>query len=126
MWPLMGQRSSVHLFPGHVPSKPRPLHTSPFQMDLKINRVNACIPSAFQKPVSVRNEFPFDRPKKKTIRRDRLCPPQRRPGLTSSFTVNQANIKQYDFHSSGEDDSPPPVSVSSRDYPTVNRSCDRV
>ena len=68
-----------------------------------------------KKPVSVRDELPFDlmRPKKKTIRRDRLYPPQRRPGRPPGpFTVNKADIKQYDFHSSGEEDSPPPPLVS--------------
>ncbi|XP_035030044.1 enhancer of polycomb homolog 2 isoform X2 [Hippoglossus stenolepis] len=64
-----------------------------------------------KKQESVREEFPIDllRPKKKNVRRDRFCPPQRRltrpPG---PYTVNQADIKQYDFHSSGEDDGPPP------------------
>ncbi|XP_044072500.1 enhancer of polycomb homolog 2 [Siniperca chuatsi] len=64
-----------------------------------------------KKQVSVRDELPFDpiRPKKKNIRRDRLYPPQRRPGRPPGpFTVNKADIKQYDFHSSGEEDSPPP------------------
>ncbi|KAG7234337.1 hypothetical protein INR49_004908 [Caranx melampygus] len=64
----------------------------------------------------LREELPFDllRPKKKNLRRDRLCPPQRRPGRPPGpYTVNQADIKQYDFHSSGEDDSPPPMSPPS-------------
>ncbi|XP_070770851.1 enhancer of polycomb homolog 2 [Enoplosus armatus] len=69
------------------------------------------------KKASVRDELDFDliRPKKKNIRRDRLYPPQRRPGRPPGpFTVNKADIKQYDFHSSGEDDSPsPPLSPPS-------------
>ncbi|XP_050924873.1 enhancer of polycomb homolog 2 isoform X2 [Lates calcarifer] len=59
----------------------------------------------------LRDELPLDllRPKKKNIRRDRLYPPQRRPGRPPGpYTVNQADIKQYDFHSSGEDECPPP------------------
>ncbi|KAF1383077.1 hypothetical protein PFLUV_G00150580 [Perca fluviatilis] len=69
-----------------------------------------------KKPLCVRDEFPFDpvRPQKKNVRRDRKCPPQRRPGRPPAvFTVNMADIKQYDFHSSGEDDSPPPLSPPS-------------
>ncbi|XP_071328696.1 enhancer of polycomb homolog 2 isoform X3 [Trachinotus anak] len=64
-----------------------------------------------KKQESIREELPFVllRPKKKNIRRDRLYPPQRRPGRPpGSYTVNQADIKQYDFHSSGEDECPPP------------------
>ncbi|XP_045910716.1 enhancer of polycomb homolog 2 isoform X1 [Micropterus dolomieu] len=63
-----------------------------------------------KKPTSIRDELPFDpiRPKK-NLRRDRPCPPQRRPGRPPGpFTINRADIKQYDFHSSGDDDSPPP------------------
>ncbi|KAA8577599.1 hypothetical protein FQN60_007333, partial [Etheostoma spectabile] len=65
-----------------------------------------------KKPQCVRDELPFDpiRPKKKNVRRDRKCPPQRHPGRPPAvFTVNMANIKQYDFHSSGEDETPPPL-----------------
>nr|XP_019962205.1 PREDICTED: enhancer of polycomb homolog 2 isoform X1 [Paralichthys olivaceus] len=64
-----------------------------------------------KKQESVREEFPIDllRPKKKNVRRDRFCPSQRRlTRLPGPYTVNQADIKQYDFHSSGEDDGPPP------------------
>ncbi|KAM8856089.1 LOW QUALITY PROTEIN: enhancer of polycomb homolog 2 [Spinachia spinachia] len=47
------------------------------------------------------------------LKREPLCPPQRRP---CPFTVNKANIRQYDFHSSGEEDGPPPpLSPSSPD-----------
>ena len=70
-----------------------------------------------KKPLSIRDELTFDliRPKKKCGRRERLCPPQRRPGRPPGpYTVNKADIKQYDFHSSGEDDSPPPPLVSLR------------
>ncbi|XP_028447312.1 enhancer of polycomb homolog 2 [Perca flavescens] len=69
-----------------------------------------------KKPLCVRDELLFDpiRPQKKNVRRDRKCPPQRRPGRPPAvFTVNMADIKQYDFHSSGEDDSPPPLSPPS-------------
>lgn len=80
-------------------------------------------PCVQQKLLTVRDELPFDpiRPKKKNIRRDRLCPPQRRPGRPAGpFTVNRADIKQYDFHSSGEDDGPPSplVSTAPCDYHT--------
>ncbi|KAI3355639.1 hypothetical protein L3Q82_004180 [Scortum barcoo] len=70
-----------------------------------------------KKPIFVRDELPFDpiRPKKKNMRRDRLYPPQRRPGRPPGpFTVNKADIKQYDFHSSGEEDSPPPPLLMKR------------
>uniref|UniRef100_A0A665X891 Enhancer of polycomb homolog n=1 Tax=Echeneis naucrates TaxID=173247 RepID=A0A665X891_ECHNA len=64
----------------------------------------------------IREDLPFDllRPKKKNVRRDRLFAPQRRAGwLSGPYTVNQADIKQYDFHSSGEDDCQPPLSPPS-------------
>ncbi|XP_034741667.1 enhancer of polycomb homolog 2-like [Etheostoma cragini] len=69
-----------------------------------------------KKPQCVRDELPFNpiRQKKKNVRRDRKCPLQRHPGRSPAvFTVNMANIKQYDFHSSGEDDTPPPLSPPS-------------
>ncbi|XP_029282412.1 LOW QUALITY PROTEIN: enhancer of polycomb homolog 2 [Cottoperca gobio] len=75
------------------------------------HRHRADIKMQKKKMVSVRDELSFDllRPKKKNMRRDRFCPPQRRPGRPPGpFTVYKADIKQYDFHSSGEDDSPPP------------------
>ncbi|KAK6310031.1 enhancer of polycomb homolog 2 isoform X1 [Coregonus clupeaformis] len=54
--------------------------------------------------VSVKDEDPFDfvRPKKKYTRRDPLC----RPGRPTKrqHIVNKADIKQYDFHSSGEEE----------------------
>ncbi|KAF7652650.1 hypothetical protein LDENG_00094040 [Lucifuga dentata] len=59
---------------------------------------------------SMKDELPFDfiRPKKKYVKRDKLYPP-RRPGRPPGpYTVNKADIKQYDFHSSGEDEYPPP------------------
>ncbi|XP_026150614.1 enhancer of polycomb homolog 2 [Mastacembelus armatus] len=68
-----------------------------------------------RKQESIKDELPFDliRPKK-NMRRDRLYPPQRRPGRPPGpYTVNKADIKQYDFHSSGEDDCPPPLSPPS-------------
>ncbi|XP_041724639.2 enhancer of polycomb homolog 2-like isoform X1 [Coregonus clupeaformis] len=56
--------------------------------------------------VSVKDEDPFDfiRPKKKYTRREPLC----RPGRPAKrqHIVNKADIKQYDFHSSGEEDYP--------------------
>ncbi|XP_076603297.1 enhancer of polycomb homolog 2 isoform X2 [Chaetodon auriga] len=81
-----------------------------------------------KKQVSIRDELPFDliRPKKKNIRQDRLYPPQRRPGRPPGpFTVNKADIKQYDFHSSGEDDSPPPP-LSPPSSPDEDSSVDGV
>ncbi|XP_034041744.1 enhancer of polycomb homolog 2 isoform X3 [Thalassophryne amazonica] len=57
--------------------------------------------------------FSFLQPKKKFTKRDGLYPP-RRPGRPPCpYTVNKADIKQYDFHSSGEDDLPPPLSPAS-------------
>lgn len=63
----------------------------------------------------MKDEAPFDfvRPKKKYTKREKLYPP-RRPGRPpSQYTINKADIKQYDFHSSGEEDFPvPPVSIA--------------
>ncbi|KAL0963909.1 hypothetical protein UPYG_G00315240 [Umbra pygmaea] len=54
--------------------------------------------------VSVKEEDPFVRPRKKYTRRDPLC----RPGRPAKrqHVVNKADIKQYDFHSSGDEDYP--------------------
>ncbi|XP_077947164.1 enhancer of polycomb homolog 2 isoform X2 [Gasterosteus aculeatus] len=58
----------------------------------------------------VSDEHPSSLIQPKNIR-ERLCPPQRRP---CPFTINKANIRQYDFHSSGEEDSrSPPLSPPS-------------
>ncbi|XP_042350006.1 enhancer of polycomb homolog 2-like [Plectropomus leopardus] len=65
-----------------------------------------------KKQLLVRDELPFNllRPKKKNVRGDRLCLLQRCPGRPPGpFIVNRADIKQYDFHSSGDEDSPPPL-----------------
>ncbi|XP_071001083.1 enhancer of polycomb homolog 2-like isoform X1 [Oncorhynchus clarkii lewisi] len=63
--------------------------------------------------VSVKDEDPFDfvRPKKKYARRDPLC----RPGRPTKrqHIVNKADIKQYDFHSSGEEEEDYPLSPPS-------------
>uniref|UniRef100_A0A8C8DA03 Enhancer of polycomb homolog n=1 Tax=Oncorhynchus tshawytscha TaxID=74940 RepID=A0A8C8DA03_ONCTS len=63
--------------------------------------------------VSVKDEDPFDfvRPKKKYARRDPLC----RPGRPTKrqHIVNKADIKQYDFHSSGDEEEDYPLSPPS-------------
>uniref|UniRef100_A0A673X3L8 Enhancer of polycomb homolog n=1 Tax=Salmo trutta TaxID=8032 RepID=A0A673X3L8_SALTR len=63
--------------------------------------------------VSVKDKDPFDfvRPKKKYTRRDPLC----RPGRPTKrqHIVNKADIKQYDFHSSGEEEEDYPLSPPS-------------
>ncbi|XP_067371159.1 enhancer of polycomb homolog 2 isoform X2 [Channa argus] len=67
---------------------------------------------------SIGDELTFHliRPKKNCIRRDRPCLRQRHPGRPPGFyTIYQADIKQYDFHSSGEDDCPPLSPPSSPD-----------
>ncbi|XP_073330373.1 enhancer of polycomb homolog 2 isoform X1 [Pagrus major] len=105
----MGDFSGDTLRDVSLPLVEKPVYSAPVTLN---NRHKTDVKIKMQKkPVSVRDELPFDlmRPKKKTIRRDRLYPPQRRPGRPPGpFTVNKADIKQYDFHSSGEDDSPPP------------------
>ena len=68
----------------------------------------------------MKDELPFDfvRPKKKYTKRDKLNPP-RRPGRPPShYTVNKADIKQYDFHSSGEEDFPAPLVSTGAPNPT--------
>ncbi|XP_075968346.1 enhancer of polycomb homolog 2 isoform X2 [Anarhichas minor] len=88
---------SLPLVEKPVYSVPVTLNNNRHRTDIKIKKL-------------VSDELPFDliRPKK-NMRRDRFCPPQRRPCRPPGpFTVNKANIKQYDFHSSGEEDSPPP------------------
>ncbi|KAM4558852.1 enhancer of polycomb homolog 2 [Odontesthes bonariensis] len=84
-----------------------------------LNRTNRHKPETNIKKqqLSVKYELPFKliRPKK-NIRQDRLHPPQREPGRpTGSSTISQADIKQYDFHSSGEDESPAASQSASSD-----------
>ncbi|XP_035532411.1 enhancer of polycomb homolog 2 isoform X1 [Morone saxatilis] len=106
----MGDFSGDTLREVSVPLVEKPVYSTPVTLN-NGNRHKTDKIKMQKKPISVRDELPFDliRPKKKNIRRDRLYPPQRRPGRPPGpFTVNKADIKQYDFHSSGEDDSPPP------------------
>ncbi|KAJ3592330.1 hypothetical protein NHX12_007457 [Muraenolepis orangiensis] len=101
-----------------VPLAEKPAHIAPVSLangmrhkvEMKLKTHKACLPHAYQ--VSIKEELPFDfvRPKKKYTKRDKLNPP-RRPGRPPGhYTVNKADIKQYDFHSSGEDDFPSPPS----------------
>ncbi|XP_042283121.1 enhancer of polycomb homolog 2 isoform X1 [Thunnus albacares] len=114
----MGDFSAEILREVTLPLVEKPLYSTPVTLN---NRHKADVKMQ-KKPLSIRDEltsFDLIRPKKKSSRRDRLCPPQRRPGRPPGpYTVNKADIKQYDFHSSGEDDSPPPplVSTSGSDY----------
>ncbi|XP_041806649.1 enhancer of polycomb homolog 2 isoform X2 [Chelmon rostratus] len=107
----MGDFSGDTLREVSLPLVEKPVYSTPVTL-INGSRPKTDIKIKMQKKqVSVRDELPFDliRPKKKNIRRDRLYPPQRRPGRPPGpFTVNKADIKQYDFHSSGEEDSPPP------------------
>ncbi|XP_040912274.1 enhancer of polycomb homolog 2 isoform X2 [Toxotes jaculatrix] len=107
----MGDFSGDILREVSLPLVDRPAYSTSVTLN-NGNRHKADVKNKTQKTQeSVREELPFDllRPKKKNVRRDRPCPPQRRPGRTPGpYTVNQADIKQYDFHSSGEDDCPPP------------------
>eukprot|EP00064_Thunnus_orientalis_P020321 superscaffoldBa00005525_g20456 len=104
----MGDFSAEILREVTLPLVEKPLYSTPVTLN---NRHKADVKMQ-KKPLSIRDEltsFDLIRPKKKSSRRDRLCPPQRRPGRPPGpYTVNKADIKQYDFHSSGEDDSPPP------------------
>uniref|UniRef100_A0A8C5C3W8 Enhancer of polycomb homolog n=1 Tax=Gadus morhua TaxID=8049 RepID=A0A8C5C3W8_GADMO len=99
-----------------VPLAEKPAYIAPVSLangmrhktELKIKTYKAGLPYY----TSVKEELPFDfvRPKKKYTKRDKLNPP-RRPGRPPSlYTVNKADIKQYDFHSSGEEDFPSPPS----------------
>ncbi|XP_040005003.1 enhancer of polycomb homolog 2 isoform X2 [Xiphias gladius] len=107
----MGDFSGDILREVSLPLMEKPVYSTPVTLN-NGNRYKTDIKIKMQKKQeSIREEPPFDllRTKKKNIRRDRLCPPQRRPGRPPGpYTVNQADIKQYDFHSSGEDDCPPP------------------
>ncbi|KAM4609319.1 enhancer of polycomb homolog 2 isoform 2-T2 [Polymixia lowei] len=101
-----------------VPLAEKPVYTAPVyangnrhKAEIKIKTHKTGLPHQ----VSVKDEPPFDfvRPKKKYTKRDKLYPP-RRPGRPpSQYTVNKADIKQYDFHSSGDEDYPPPLSPPS-------------
>ncbi|XP_029980992.1 enhancer of polycomb homolog 2 isoform X2 [Sphaeramia orbicularis] len=57
--------------------------------------------------VSMREELTFDptRPKNRCTKWERLFPPQRFPGrLPRAESIYRADVNQYDFHSSGEDE----------------------
>nr|XP_046259577.1 enhancer of polycomb homolog 2 isoform X2 [Scatophagus argus] len=112
----MGDFSGEALTEVSLPLVDKPLYCTPVPL-INGNRHKADIRMKVQKKQdSVRDELPFDLigPKKKNIGQDRLCPPQRRAGRPPGpFTVNKADIKQYDFHSSEEDESPAPPSPPS-------------
>ncbi|XP_067110174.1 enhancer of polycomb homolog 2 [Osmerus mordax] len=110
----MGDYTGEVLSEVTVPLPEKPLYTAPIiltngnrhKADIKTKTHKSALP--YQ--VSVKDEAPFDfvRPKKKYTRREKLLCPPRRPGRPSSqYTINKADIKQYDFHSSGEEDYPP-------------------
>ncbi|XP_068602816.1 enhancer of polycomb homolog 2 [Brachionichthys hirsutus] len=92
----------------------KPAYCAPFSLN---NRLKGDV--RMKKQTSLRDDRPFHLIRtKRTFGRDVLCPPPRRPGRPAApFSVNKADIKQYDFHSSGEDDSPapPPSPLSSAD-----------
>ncbi|CAL8320669.1 unnamed protein product [Merluccius merluccius] len=101
-----------------VPLAEKPAYIAPVSLangmrhkaEMKIKTHKASLPHAYQ--VSIKDELPFDfvRPKKKYTK---LNPP-RRPGRPPGhYTVNKADIEQYDFHSSGEEDFPAPLSPPS-------------
>ncbi|XP_071755020.1 enhancer of polycomb homolog 2 isoform X1 [Centroberyx gerrardi] len=102
-----------------IPLAEKPVYTAPVTLT-NGNRHKAEIKIKTHKTgllhqVSVKDELPFNfvRPKKKYTKRDKLYP-LRRPGRPpSQYTVNKADIKQYDFHSSGEEEYPPPLSPPS-------------
>ncbi|XP_072253707.1 enhancer of polycomb homolog 2 [Leuresthes tenuis] len=99
-----------------LPLVDKPVNSSP----VTLNRTNRHKPETNMKKqqLSVKYELPFNliRPKK-NVRQDRLHPSQREPGRPlGSSPISQADIKQYDFHSSGEDESPAtPQSTASSD-----------
>ncbi|XP_056146127.1 enhancer of polycomb homolog 2 [Lampris incognitus] len=104
---------TVPLVEKPVYAAPVPLAGNRHKTELKIKMHKTGLPHAHQ--VTTKEEHPFDfvRPKKKYTKREKLYPP-RRPGRPpSQYTVNKADIKQYDFHSSGEEDYPPPLSPPS-------------
>ncbi|XP_069010546.1 enhancer of polycomb homolog 2 isoform X2 [Embiotoca jacksoni] len=104
----MGDFSGDVLREVSLPLLEKPVYSTPLTLNSSNRHRGDC------RTKTHRKQLPDEliRPKKKNIRRDRLCPPQRRPGRPPGpYTVNQGDIKQYDFHSSGEDECPsPPLS----------------
>ncbi|XP_028250296.1 enhancer of polycomb homolog 2 [Parambassis ranga] len=111
----MGDFSGEILREVSLPLVEKPVYSTPItlnssnrhKMDFKMKK----------KQAALTDEPPYDqlRPKKKNFRQNRLIPPQRwHDSPPCPYTVDQADIKQYDFHSSGEDEcsvaslSPPP------------------
>ncbi|XP_037344514.2 enhancer of polycomb homolog 2 isoform X5 [Pungitius pungitius] len=99
-----------------LPLVEKPVYSAPFTLnnrhrgDIKIKLQRGLLHSTQKNLVFDEHASNLLQPKN-NIKRERLCPPQRRP---CPFTVNKANIRQYDFHSSGEEDSsPPPLSPPS-------------
>uniref|UniRef100_A0A3P8TF84 Enhancer of polycomb homolog n=1 Tax=Amphiprion percula TaxID=161767 RepID=A0A3P8TF84_AMPPE len=121
----MGDFSADVLREVSVPLLEKPTPNTPFSLNNCSRHKNDFKTKSQKKPASIRDELPFDpiRPKKKLVRPDRFCPPQRRLGRPlGPYVTNQADIKQYDFHSSGEDESPeapqsPPSSTDDENSP---------
>uniref|UniRef100_A0A8C7N726 Enhancer of polycomb homolog n=1 Tax=Oncorhynchus kisutch TaxID=8019 RepID=A0A8C7N726_ONCKI len=110
----MGDFTGVVLSEVTAPLAEKPVYTAPITLT-NGNRHNhkAEIKHHGHHHVSVKDEDPFDfvRPKKKYARRDPLC----RPGRPTKrqHIVNKADIKQYDFHSSGDEEEDYPLSPPS-------------
>uniref|UniRef100_A0A6Q2XHF7 Enhancer of polycomb homolog n=1 Tax=Esox lucius TaxID=8010 RepID=A0A6Q2XHF7_ESOLU len=92
-----------------APLAEKPMYTSPITLsngNRHNHKAEIKIKYHGHHNISVKEEDPFDfvRPRKKYTRRDPLC----RPGRPAKrqHVVNKADIKQYDFHSSGEEDYP--------------------
>ncbi|XP_068184715.1 enhancer of polycomb homolog 2 isoform X2 [Antennarius striatus] len=105
----MGDFSGDTLREVSLPLVEKPAYCAPTSLTGSRHKSDAR--TKMKKQMSIRDELPFPR-------RDRLADPPRRPGRPAApFSVNMADIKQYDFHSSGDEDSPapPPSPLSSGD-----------
>ncbi|XP_075994371.1 enhancer of polycomb homolog 2 [Genypterus blacodes] len=99
-----------------LPLVDKPVYSTPLTLtNGSRHKADMKIKSQKNLACTVKDELPCDfiRPKKKYPKKDKLYPP-RRPGRPAGpYTVNKADIKQYDFHSSGEEEYPPPLSPPS-------------
>ncbi|KAL2081173.1 hypothetical protein ACEWY4_023026 [Coilia grayii] len=110
----MGDFSGEILSEVSAPLAEKPVYTAPITLPngnrYKVENKLKAHKSGSQHPhhFSMKPEphFDFVRPHKKYTKRPKLDP-LRQPGRTDrQHTVNKADIKQYDFHSSGEEDYP--------------------
>ncbi|XP_012675276.2 enhancer of polycomb homolog 2 [Clupea harengus] len=110
----MGDFSGEILSEVSAPLAEKPVYTTPITLPngnrykvenkIKAHKSSSQLPHHFS--IKPEPHFDFVRPHKKYTKRPKLDPLRQPSRVERQHTVNKADIKQYDFHSSGEEDYP--------------------